>query len=528
MTLDYSRFQGMNAKWWVIFRYPNWPAWVGFALVFLFFTYPMGLSDYWWHMNSGRWIVENQQLPWTDPFTFTTSQNDDLRKQLILRAYYLGQIGFYALYDGLGIWGLLLLKAGLLTLSFWLLWRFLLLKQVHPLVALTLILPLPLLLYRFDELRPVLFSFIGCLATLLLVEKILASLRQEKVPWRWIIVWFAGLLFWANLHRGFVIAWVLIGAYVLSESYRYWYLSEALSPQSYRRFLGCCLLGIMLTLLNPNGIDAIFANQAELAGPFINVVDEYFSLWAYTTLYGNRAVFYASVLICLGAAFYMIKYWRKSDGLYPLLALGFGVQGFATFRFSYFLITLLPAFSAAYFQADSVRLYQRRPRWVWAAYTLALIILGGMAIQRTALINGPWERAYFPTGAAYFLQQHRPPGNLFNAFEYGGYLAWQLAPDKVFIDQRNLDFSVYQDYQTAITGGYNSVFEKYAINSVIFYNKQPVLDRPAKLVTDLLRDPQWSLVYFDRTASVLVRKQYSATLPQLDKHQAKAYLTGEF
>ena len=56
-----------------------------FALVFLFFTFPMGLSDYWWHMNTGRWIWENLSIPSVDPFTYSYAKDDDIRRVVILK-----------------------------------------------------------------------------------------------------------------------------------------------------------------------------------------------------------------------------------------------------------------------------------------------------------------------------------------------------------------------------------------------------------------------------------------------------------
>ena len=312
---------------------------------------------------------------------------------------------------------------------------------------------------------------------------------------------------------------VIVGQPTSRVSYRL-----GLAKREFREFLVLCLSGVMLTVLNPNGIDAIIGNQAELAGPFVNVIDEFFSLWSYTELYQSRALFHACVAISAITAYYMIRYWRKNDWIYPVLALGFLVQGFSTFRFSYFLIIMLPALAASYIQADSTRLFKVKPDLVWFGFGMVLLVLGVFAVQRTAFVTGPWERGYFPSDAAYFLYQKQPTGNLFNAFEYGGYLAWQLYPNKVFIDQRNLDYTVYQDYQLAMQGEYKKIFEKHAINTVIFYNRQPVLNGPVNLPVKLLQDDEWSLVYIDSIASVLVRKRYRNSLPELDKNQALMYL----
>ena len=53
----------------------------------------------------------------------------------------------------------------------------------------------------------------------------------------------------------------------------------------------------------------------------------------------------------------------------------------------------------------------------------------------------------YPVEAADFLQAHPVAGQMFNAYEQGGYLMWRLWPRKsIFIDGRALNESVWQDY----------------------------------------------------------------------------------
>ena len=47
------------------------------------------------------------------------------------------------------------------------------------------------------------------------------------------------------------------------------------------------------------------------------------------------------------------------------------------------------------------------------------------------------DRALFPVGAVNWIQEHQPPGKLFNTYQWGGYLIWRLYPHyPVFIDGR--------------------------------------------------------------------------------------------
>ena len=132
-----------------------------FTALFLFHIYPIGLGDVYWHLNSGRWIWEHGALPDSDPFTYTTGDTLDARQRLILQGYWLAQLLFFAVHAAFGPWGLVILKAALFVTLYGLVWRTMLKARVEPLLGLLVILTLPWLLYRYDELRPQIFSFIG-------------------------------------------------------------------------------------------------------------------------------------------------------------------------------------------------------------------------------------------------------------------------------------------------------------------------------------------------------------------------------
>jgi len=79
--------------------------------------------------------------------------------------------------------------------------------------------------------------------------------------------------------------------------------------------------------------------------------------------------------------------------------------------------------------------------------------------------------------AADFILAQHPPAPLFNAFEYGGYLGWRLTPEYlVFVDPRCLDYDVQNSYQTARGGFYRPVFDKYGVNTVVFYLFTPLVN----------------------------------------------------
>ncbi|MFV2057191.1 MAG: hypothetical protein ACC707_12035, partial [Thiohalomonadales bacterium] len=400
-------------------------------------------------MSSGRWIWENAALPNVDQFTYTYAKDADTRRTVILQAYYLGQVSFYFIYTWFGIWGLLIYKAILLTLPLWLLWRYLRLNNIDAIVALILILPLPLLLHRFDELRAVIFSFIGAIAVLYFINLLLDRLRSGKDVWRYFFILPATMLLWANLHRGFLIGWVLLATFLGGELLKFFlhkkgWGEDALSRQALIIFTLLSVFAVLISLVNPSGLGAIVANSSELSGPFMQVIDEYFPLWKYASLYGMQWIFFGAVAIALLGGLFMLRARKELQWAHAVLFVGFAYQGLSTFRFSYFLVIMCIALAAPYYRSASQRLmadYGKQVQWF---ALLLFITVSAVNVQRSGFLSSPWERQYFPSAATQYISQNRPPARLFNAFEYGGYLGWKLYPDyKIFIDQRNLDYAVY-------------------------------------------------------------------------------------
>ena len=222
----------------------------------------------------------------------------------------------------------------------------------------------------------------------------------------------------------------------------------------------------------------------------------------------------------------MARAGRKVEYVHWILLAGFIYQGFSVFRFSFFALIMCLAVAAPYYKPHSRWLIDKAPRVTLAVIILCAGLLTSMVLQRTALLYGPWEKAYFPSDATFFVLQNQPPANIFNAFEYGGYLGWKLYPNyQIFIDQRNLDYKVYEEYGVAKSGNYQQIFHKYDVNTVIFYHTQPVTQRRPPIVSKLLNDKTWQLVYLDQIASVFVRASKNSNLPVIDKIQANAYLS---
>lgn len=488
-------------------RFINATIFIGFALLFLFHVFPIGLSDLYWHLNTGRWIWEHHALPSSDPFTYTLGNTIDDRQRLILQGYWLAQLLFFAVYAALGMWGLVVLKALLFILLYWLVWRTLLKADVHPLLALASILILPWLIYRYDELRPQVFSFIGVVLVYMLLNHVITLLRHEvaakpKALFALPLI----MLVWANFHPGFILGWVVILVLLAGVMIDQWRGNNKLGRSALQRLLVWCGLALLASLINPLA-DAFFVNMGAIQHPVATrFVDEYLPLIDFARMYQQPLLLYGVSALVWVAAGVMIFRWRYVTAAQAFLLIGFCAAGFYAARYTIFLVLMALVIGTPHISAlIGSRIIKAR----WLLLVVLLAEMLGVAYvnyQRGAWEKGSVETGVVPERVVDFIRTQHPPAPLFNAYEYGGYLGWELSPTyRMFVDPRGLDDVAQDNYQIARGGHYSEAFEKYGINSVVFYLFTPNIESIPEITLYMLMDPQWDLVYQDKISVVLVK-----------------------
>lgn len=505
---------------------------VAFAILFLFHISPIGLGDVYWHLNTGRWIWEHGALPDNDPFTYTQAVSLDAQsglqspaywQHLILQGYWLAQLLFFAVYAACGPWGLVVLKAVLFVTLYWLVWRAMLKARAEPLSGLLVILLLPWLLYRYDELRPHIFSFIGVVLVYMNMSSTLAKLRSGIAQPGDLIILPLIMLLWANLHPGFILGWVIIIVMLAGAVFDRWRGIHALERPALRRLFIWCGIALLASLANPLGY-AFITNMGALQDQYSLGVDEFLPLAVYARMYQQPLLFYGVLAIALATLGVLIRRRQQIDPAHAFLFIGFAAAGFSAFRYMIFFVLMALVIVMPHISALSER-YIIRARPLLIALLLAAISgVGYLTFQHGAWKQGAVQTSYVPERAAEWIFSQHPPAPLFNAYEYGGYLGWRLTPQyRMFIDPRCLDFEVFNDYQTARGGHYRGVFEKYGVNSVVFYFFTPLANSIPEVTLYLLMDQQWDLVYVDRLSVVLVRRDRN-NLPVIDKAPLLDYL----
>ncbi len=445
--------------------------------------------DFWWHLKTGQYIVENRALPAPDPFAFTTAgageayPGEAITRHFNLTHEWLAQVLLYTVWRATGFGGVVLFRAALLMALCGLIgvlaWR----RCGGFYRSLAAACATAGMAIRFALDRPYLITFLLLAATI-------AMLEYRR--WIWLLP--PLFLFWANCHGGFFLGWLVLAAYC----------AEALWQRSSdaRRLCMVSAVSLLLSGANPNGFrilqvllyyraSSLTKNLLEWARPALLVFNEFNILW-------------------IGAALLMLWAWRRVRVVDWMLFTAFAAAAFSAQRNTILVGLIAPIVIVSYLPWKGML-----PPLAPFAASLLLIGAGIAASAGSGfqLRAAEWR---YPAGAADFLLAHHVTGPIFNTYEYGGYLIWRLWPEqRVFIDGRSLSESLFQDYGRILynveeAGGTNAgqLLDRYGVQTIVmntFEYSEGLVYRLAPAMADP-QQTEWKLVYDDPTAIVLMRQ----------------------
>ncbi len=474
---------------------------IGFLLGLFFLALrPIESFDTFWQLQSGKYIWQTGQFLYLDTFSLAS---DAFRLEhcwlhdLIL--FFLYSIGSYTLLG--------LLKPIVISLCGYLLFRWSR-SRGQPYVVTVAVLLLCLLASADSWLvRPQLWTFLGGVLFLILLY------RGRENGWRsW--VWLVPIMLaWANLHAACIFGFALFAAYWVGDLWRCC-RREALW-KDFALLSGIGGLVFAASFVNPYGwripmgslaahLDQTKVLTGKAVAGFLGNME-----WLPPT-FEQVPLFY--VIMMIWALTILLRLWRrKLDAAEIFFFLGFCYMGFSQIRHT----TLVAMMSGFFLPGAIATVLPRHYRDVflngWKGLSVALLLIVtaiGWAGTNGRLGVGlaPYN---YPMAAAGFVSEQHPLGNLYNAYDWGGYLMWRLYPDYLmFVDGRSTS-SHYFDASSQIENswdGWEQTLAEERVNLIItrtcFYDS----GGPQNLIDQLARRSDWALVFQDETAVVYVRR----------------------
>ena len=488
------------------------------GLVLLTLTYALlaGLKtvvdfDLGWQMATGRYIVAHHAIPRTELFSYTAHGVEWIYPVLSgLVFYLLYQVGGYAAISWFCALACLAVAAVLIYKRN--LWAVVLALLAVPVLA-SEIMP------RASLFTIILFT---CFA------RILVDHFDGRPSPLWLLPLL--MLFWVNLHTGFVAGCALAGAYLAVEALEIPFPSRRSAAISrLKRALPWLIGAVLVTVLNPWGI-RIFAAVSRQQSVI---------RWQSASLEEWEPVQAASALQELG--------WRTPDSARWWL-LGFGIILAALClwrrRIGPALVLLVAAFAFLRHQRmegpciilicliggsvlTNVAAHNRFP-WHKASFAFAMLslLLVFVAVRCFDLVTnrsylssgditlfGAGPSWWLPQRATDFLLQNRLPANVFSNFDLSSYLVWRLGdqyPD--FADGRYIPFGPRLfDQQRTLTSlpldstEWTQAAATYHLNTIIFPLSRIFALGEFPLLADC-ESARWTPVYMDVSAIIFQRK----------------------
>ena len=452
--------------------------------------------DIWWHMATGRWILQHHALPVNDPF----SMYGATRPWLVYSWAF--DIGVQTLFARFGLVGIFLLQIAVHVLVAVALYHLVrsLLPDFWRAVALTAV-----SLYAVSHIYAPRPGMATVVFTIFELEILLAVRRGESAKKLWLLP----LIFvaWANIHIQFVYGLGLLGVFacepIVMRVLRL--AGEEETRQAFARakyfwaVLGACLLA---TFVNPYG-PKLYSTVIE----YMHQPKSYSLVMELEAMTFRQPEHYVAAFLALCAAL-AIGWRRERRPLWPMLL---AVSVFVAFR-SVKEIWFLSVIAACTIADGWPPLPLVRERFAATREIWRNLIFVGAGVLASLLlayrhydVSNDWiamqVAGSFPEASVGYIEKHHLPGPLYNDFTWGGYLIWRLPWLRVANDGRTNvhgDARVEQDWKVWNGKvGWDSDPELSAANLI-------VADKKYALTELLKRDGRFRLVFEDKDAAVFV------------------------
>ncbi len=458
------------------------------------------------HLKLGEIIWQTKSVPATNLFSYTEPDHP------FINHHWLSEVIFYLTSRWVGLKGLIGLKVLVITAAFVLANAALGKKLKTPLWPLATLLGLLVFSSRSD-VRPEIFSYLFFSFFLFAIWRAKYALNFKYLNWLPVVE-----LLWVNSHIYFFLGPLLLLYFLLDQVWQFknwrWF---SISNLTLRIFI----LTSIATLFNPNFLQGALSPFTILQHYGYSIVENQ-SLW-FLTNYGillKSINLFEFSLVLLTISFVIALAKRqpvvfelllvttlsllamkmlRNVGLYglafgPLMGLQLATlttPGWLGSKLGRWLVPAVVGSSLIWLLVSipNNRLY----RWLDSSKTFGLTVPRGAA------------------GGVDFVRKNMIVGPMFNNFDVGSYLLWQLYPEqKVFVDGRPEAYSVeffekiYKPMQTnpAVWEKYS---KQYGIN-YIFFDWHDLTPWAQTFLARISHDPHWPLVYQDETVVIFVKK----------------------
>lgn len=483
-----------------------------FSILIIFFllafTSPFLDSDFGWHLKTGEFILQEGHIPRSDIFSYSFPDYKWVDYE------YLFHILIFLIFSVFGIYGVSVLFALLNIVLF-----LFLVPKINsprlPFVFNSLIgLFVFFILLPLISVRPVIFTWFGFVLILIILHKARKDIKKEY------LLWFLPLIFliWANFHPGFPIGLFLILFFMAVENRKVnspAYLkteilakrNEVMSRNGIKKLGIIFILSLFATFINPYFYNLHFSIFNVLTDTFAKTYIFEWQPLNIAHIFGVSYILFALFFFLL-AIFTGLKKGEITDFM---IALFFFVFGFLSFRNgAFFIFSALPEI---YRRLEGLKLadsfsavLNNKPI---ISVVLILVIFSPLFFMKLHLISfSEQEKEKYPIEAIEYLKNNSYYNNVFNFYNWGGYLIWNVPKKKIFIDGKMPEWKtqnkhILKDYDKIanLKEGWNDKIKEYNIDLVFLPINTPLISA-LKITND------WKEMFRDQKSVIMFRAKH--------------------
>jgi len=463
-------------------------------------------GDTGFHIRIGEYIVNHFSIPKADPFSF-------ISPPLFFTAHeWLSAVIMKGMHGIAGLTGVVLFFALIISLTYSLLFKLFVAENDNIFISVAVILLLTVSSAVHWLARPHVFTLLFTVIWYYLLRKHSEGLGgKTSRPYLMPLI----MVFWVNMHGGFLVGFILNGIYVLGNAVEYVRLSREdrkILRQKIIDLLVITAFCFLACLINPYGWHILFFPFQLISQEFmINYISEFQS----PNFHSLFLSFFKYLILFLIVLLSLSKKRLKPYAL--ILILIFLSMSLTSVRhIPLFCIVIFPIL------LDLVRPFTETPKSKIGIFFLmratrcrqtdaqtkgmlwsAAVVVFAIAAVGSGRINHGFDPEIKPVNAMAFINSEDIPGNMFNDYEAGDFIIYSAWPKyKVFIDGRADMYGEnhLKAYDTVVKAkqGWQEIIEKYNITWMIVNTASPI----SSLLWEI---PAWRLIYADTVVNIFLK-----------------------
>ena len=451
-------------------------------------------TDTWWHIRSGEYTLNNGMIH-SDPFSHTFAD------EAWINHSWGSQILMFGIWEVAGNAGLAFYTAILAVAGMALLYQ---ISTGNTYLRAFILILGATTAAVFWSARPQMISFFFTTLILWLMYRY----KRENKDWLWAII--PVMWLWSNLHAGWSIGYLFLIAFIVGEAFNNLMsiTENTMSWAGWRKLVLATLISIPFLALSPYFLDNMLV-------PFNTVNIEplraFIQEWQSPNFQGQGTWAFIAMIMLLFMALWTSKLKFDWSGFFLLIGTLFLALLYSR-NIAVFAVVATPILTHHLDNALTERKLILRPRqsvprpMAIINVTLIVITILGVGLYAAGLLLPAnveeMQVDILPVAAVNYLNENDLPAELFNSYNWGGYLMFAAPDYPVYVDGRT---DLYGDFVT----DYASIYFDRADDieaELEAQNINLVLVEVSAAINDALAESDnWTLEYEDELAMIWLR-----------------------